>query len=235
MYLCVVGLSSVGDVLVTPKPALQGEEREEAVGACVEQRKEGRDFPSESQTSLEEACAPGQPISDTQHPEQVDDETTDRTFGEPKMRLSSAEVYGSFKYDVLSEATTALRELHWTSRLQAGGSLKDGLKECGTAVSGSHPSTAVKPRSVIIGGMSSNSVWPGDQLWGHLQGATSTHAINTASHKRLREQQQQLVQEDSMHTHGIVYIRTYVRMYVHALYCMSFAACDLIASSTYQC
>jgi len=231
----VVGLFSVGDVLVTPKPALQGEEREEAVGACVEQRREGRDFPSESQTSLEEACAPGQPISDAQHPDQMDDETTDRTFGEPKTRLSSAEVYGSFKYDVLSEATTVLRELHGTSRLQVGRSHKDGLKECDTAVSGDHHSTAVRARSVIIGGMSSNSVWPADQLWEHLQGATSTHVTNTASHKRLSEKQQQLVQENNMHTHGIVYIRAFIVLFVCTyMHCMSFTACDLIASSTYQ-
>ena len=46
-----------GCVPIIPIPALRSERREVAGEGCVEQTREGRDARSESQTSLEEACA----------------------------------------------------------------------------------------------------------------------------------------------------------------------------------
>lgn len=175
-----------GCVPITPIPALRGERREVAGEGCVEQTREGRDARSESQTSLEEACAPRQPAQDSEHP----NETTGETHGEVQMRLSSAEAYGSFKYNVVSGATVVLKELQGRSRLQAEGVLEERLKECSDAISGSDHST-VKPRSVIIGGKSSNSIWP-EQSGEHPQGAV-IHLPNTANLKSKSAKRQLLV------------------------------------------
>lgn len=172
-------------MLVAPKPVLQGERTEEAEGGSVEQKREGKDVRSESQTSVEEACAPGQPVHDTHNSERLN-KATGKTSREMHTRLSSAEVYGSLKYDMLSGATTALKGLHGRRRQQAGGPHEDGLKECGGAVSCSDHST-LKPRNVIIGGKSGNSIWP-DQPGEHRQGG-SINPLSTANHRSERGHQ----------------------------------------------
>ena len=194
MLLCLCVLA-VGDVLVAPASGLPKEKLEDEelskARRVPEAGKIGREkegmvlLQTESQTSVEEACAPGGPANNT-HNSELMDKGRDVAETKVNVRLSKAEVYASMNYNMLSKATNALKGLHGRSKLQAGWPLEDGVRDSSCTVCGSDRST-LKPRSVIIGGKSSSNLWPEQSMEPGQEG--HSNLLSTAPHKNERKQQ----------------------------------------------